>query len=239
MTHDDGVSNPSANPSFDDILTARLSRRDVLRGGLIAAGVAVLGGVVSRGTRPVAAQPALLGFPGVPVSRADAVVVPPGYTAQVLYAWGDPISDGPVFKPDASNTHEEQARQAGMHHDGIHFFPLPAGSDSSTRGLLAVNHEYTDDGLLHPGGMEPWTPEKVAKSQAAHGVSIVEVALAGGRWSVVRPSRYARRITGSTPIWTGRRPGIRGSRRRPTRPDSWLSAPSTTAPTATRPGAPT
>jgi secreted PhoX family phosphatase len=128
------------------------------------------------------------------------VVVPPGYTAQVLYAWGDPISDGPVFKADASNTHQEQERQAGMHHDGIHFFPLPAGSDSSTRGLLALNHEYTDDGLLHPGGMEPWTPEKVAKSQAAHGVSVIEVALAGDRWTVVRPSRYARRITARTPM---------------------------------------
>ena len=58
-----------------------------------------------------------------------------------------------------------------MRHDGMQFFPLPPGSDSATRGLLAVNHEYTDDGLLHPGGMEPWTADKVAKSQAAHGVA--------------------------------------------------------------------
>lgn len=54
-----------------------------------------------------------------------------------------------------------------MHHNGIHFFPLPAGGSSSTHGLLAVNHKYTDDGLLHVGRMEPWTPEKVRKSQAA------------------------------------------------------------------------
>jgi uncharacterized protein len=87
-----------------------------------------------------------------------------------------------------------------MHHDAIHFFPLPMGSDSSTRGLLAINHEYADDGLLHVGGMEPWTAEKVAKSQAAHGVSIIEVAFEGGHWVVVRPSTYARRITGRTPI---------------------------------------
>jgi secreted PhoX family phosphatase len=62
-----------------------------------------------------------------------------------------------------------------------------------------VNHEYTDDGLLHPGGMDPWTAEKVAKSQAAHGVSVVEVARSGDRWSVVRPSTYARRVTARTP----------------------------------------
>jgi secreted PhoX family phosphatase len=131
---------------------------------------------------------------------ADTVVVPAGYTAEVLYAWGDPISAGPGFKPDASNSVEDQMLQAGMHHDGIHFFPLPAGGSSSSHGLLAVNHEYTDDGLLHPGGMEPWTAEKVRKSQAAHGVSVIEVRLDGGRWTVVRPSAHARRITGFTPI---------------------------------------
>jgi secreted PhoX family phosphatase len=41
----------------------------------------------------------------------------------------------------------------------------------------------------------------VAKSIAAHGVTIVEVAQgADGEWSMVRPSRYARRITAATPM---------------------------------------
>jgi secreted PhoX family phosphatase len=48
--------------------------------------------------------------------------------------------------------------------------------------------------------MSPWTAEKVSKSQAAHGVSVVEVALVNERWIVVRPSRYARRVTARTPI---------------------------------------
>jgi secreted PhoX family phosphatase len=63
-----------------------------------------------------------------------------------------------------------------------------------------VNHEYTDDGLLHVGGMEPWTAEKVRKSQAAHGVSVIEVQRVGGQWAVVRPSSYARRLTGFSPV---------------------------------------
>src|SRR5262245_34409277 len=136
--------------------------------GLVAAGMAMLHSplVSGRGQRAEAAG-ALFSFPGVPVSKEDTVVVPPGYTAEVLYAWGDPIADGPAFKADASNTTAEQAQQAGMHHDGLQFFPLPLGSQNSTRGLLAINHEYTDDGLLHIGGMEPWTADKVAKSQAA------------------------------------------------------------------------
>lgn len=127
--------------------------------------------------------------------------MPPGYGAQLLYAWGDPISDGPAFRPDASNSSAEQAQQAGMHHDGMHFFPfVEDGKPSSNHGLLCVNHEYVDDGLLHPDGTQTWTAEKVFKSQNAHGVSVIEIRLAGGRWQVVRPSRYARRITGRTPI---------------------------------------
>jgi len=191
---DRGV-NPSSNPTFPDLIADRLSRRRLLQGSLATAAWSLLGQTV-----PAATASSLLGFTSVPISTADAVAVPTGYTAEVLYAWGDPISDGPAFKPDASNTTADQERQAGMHHDGIHYFPLPAGSTTSTRGLLAMNHEYTDDGLLHVGGMEPWTADKVAKSQAAHGVSVVEVALADSRWAVVRPSTYARRVTGRTPI---------------------------------------
>jgi secreted PhoX family phosphatase len=179
-------------PTFHDVLQARLSRRSLLTSGLTAAGLGWLG--------PVGWAESRLGFTGVPVSSADTLVVPPGYVAEVLYAWGDPISDGPAFKPDASNSVDDQLRQAGMHHDGMHFFPLPAGGTGSTHGLLTINHEYTDDGLLHPDGMLTWTAEKVRKSQAAHGVSVIEVRLAGGRWHVVRPSRYARRITAATPM---------------------------------------
>jgi uncharacterized protein len=194
-------SNPSSNPTFEEMLQASLSRRRVLQGGLVAAAATLMGGAVSVLIgRRAEASTSLFTFQGIPVSKADAIAVPPGYTAEVLYAWGDPISDGPPFKLDASNTVEEQALQAGMHHDGIHFFPLPGGSQTSSRGLLTVNHEYTDDGLLHVGGMEPWTDEKVAKSQAAHGVSVVEVALSGSKWTVVRPSSYARRVTARTPM---------------------------------------
>jgi uncharacterized protein len=197
----DTTANTSSNPAFAEVLSQHVSRRQVLWGGLVAAGVTLADGAgLARVRRHAEASTPLFGFQSIPTSQADKVVVPPGYTANVLFAWGDPVSDGPAFKPDASNTTDEQAIQAGMHHDAIHFFPLPMGSDSSTQGLLALNHEYTDDGLLHVGGMEPWTAEKVAKSQAAHGVSIIEVAFEGNTWKVVRSSRYARRITSRTPM---------------------------------------
>ena len=61
----------------------------------------------------------------------------------------------PAFRMDASNSADEQAAQFGMHHDGLHYFPL----DGSRRGLLAINHEYADDGLLHPDGIKTWSAE--------------------------------------------------------------------------------
>ena len=148
-------------------------------------------------------QPAgepLLGFEGVAPSSEDTVIVPPGYRADVLIAWGDPVSNGPAFKQDGSNTADEQAQQWGMHNDGIVYFPI---NGSSKHGIIVQNHEYTDDGMLFTDGVANWSAEKTAKSQNAHGVGIIEVKRRRGAWEVVRPSRFARRITAQTPIEIG------------------------------------
>lgn len=224
MSHidDDIVSNPSSNESFEEVVAARLSRRSLMRGGAAVAatavafsgaealvraapaGAATRDGGDSHERRPRAS---LLGFAGIGTSTDDAVVVPPGYKAEVLIAWGDPVSNGPAFKPDASNSADEQAQQWGMHNDGIVYFPM----SGSRRGLIVQNFEYTDDGLLFPDGVAAWTAAKTAKSQNAHGVGVIEVRRRGGRgrhrgsgtWEVVRPSAYARRITAQSPIAIG------------------------------------
>ncbi|HEX6692810.1 MAG TPA: PhoX family phosphatase [Burkholderiales bacterium] len=182
-----GTCNPSANPSLDEVL----ARRSFLRAGI---------GAVTLAALPCAAQGAgpAIDFKPIAVSSEDALRVPAGYEARVLYRWGDPVGSAagmPQFRIDASNSAADQALQAGMHHDGMHYFPI----DGSRRGLLAINHEYTDQGLLYPDGMKTWSAEKVLKSQNAVGVSVIEVSLRGNAWSVVRPSKYARRITARTP----------------------------------------
>lgn len=194
-------SNRSANPSIHDVSDP--ARRVWFRGGLAVFAGAALGPLVSAcaaGAKPGAP---LLGFKGVPASTADAVSVPEGYVASVIAAWGEPVGvpgNMPAWREDASASAADQAVQMGMHHDGIHFFPFAGGS---TRGLLTMNHEYTDDGLLHPQGMQNWTAEKVRKAQAAHGVSVIEVERRGAAWAMVRPSRYARRFTATTPFAIG------------------------------------
>jgi uncharacterized protein len=185
------------NTPFDAPPVPDASRRIWLQGSLLTAlgawlapATAAAPGVAGRG----------LGFRAVDFRSTAPLVVPAGYTARVLYRWGDATvlaAAQPAFRPDASNSAAEQALQAGMHHDGMHYFPIDA-----TRGLLVLNHEYTDEGLLHTDGTRNWSAEKVAKSMAAHGVSVIEVQRPspGSPWQLRRPSPYARRITASTPM---------------------------------------
>ena len=196
----DDVANPSCNAHIAAIAEVRISRRGLLK---TAGALSVLSALPFAGCAALPPARDTIGFKGIGISTDDAVRVPPGYTATPFYSWGDPVghaAGAPAFRHDARNTAAEQALQAGMHHDGIHYFPLPLGSASSTRGLLAMNHEYTDDGLLHADGFANWNAEKVQKAQNAHGCSVIEVALREGRWHVVRPSPYARRITAATPM---------------------------------------
>lgn len=195
-------SNRSANASIHEVSDP--ARRRLLGGGL-GLGVSLgLGGLLAPlagcATGGSGQGGPLFSFKSVPVSTADRVLVPEGYTVQVIAPWGDPVGlsgESPAFKFDGSNSAAEQEAQLGMHHDGIHFF----SQDGSRSGLLVMNHEYTDDGLLHPDGMKTWNAAKVKKAQAAHGVSVIEVAQqADGRWALVRPSPWARRITANTPM---------------------------------------
>ncbi|MFY7857330.1 MAG: PhoX family protein, partial [Rubrivivax sp.] len=170
-------SNRSSNRSIHDVSDP--ARRTVLRGGLGALATGLLAPLAG----PAFAQGAsgssrLLGFQSVAVSTADQVTVPPGYTVQVIAAWGDPVGlsgETTPFRFDGSNSATEQETQFGMHHDGLHFFRHPLTPENPQTGLLVMNHEYTDDGLLHRDGMTTWTADKVRKAQAAHGVSVAEV----------------------------------------------------------------
>mgnify|MGYP002040171698 FL=1 len=196
-------SNPSANPTIHEVSDP--ARRVLVRGGLAAAVAGLFGplagcaSTAAGGSGAVAGLGRAIGFKGIAMAAVDQVVVPEGYSAQVLYRWGDPTGVAgsmPAFKTDGSNSADDQALQAGMHHDGMAFFPI----EGSNRGLLVLNHEYVDDGLLHVDGMKTWTPEKVRKSMNAHGVSVIELRRDGAKWSQVLPSRFARRVTALTPV---------------------------------------
>ncbi|MEP2615649.1 alkaline phosphatase PhoX, partial [Marinobacter alexandrii] len=154
------VVNQTSNSPFHDVLAARLKRRAVMKGTVGAALASIMGMTLvgcdsdddDDGTGTAAGVQTELGFKAVPVSSANQVVVPEGYSAKAFLPWGTPITGSyPEFRADASNTGAEQEQQVGMHHDGMHFFPIDqkTGSNSSTEGLLVMNHEYINQGALH------------------------------------------------------------------------------------------
>ena len=216
---DDVPSSPATGPHFADVLEARLSRRSVLRGGMLAAAgfmttrlYADTPAAYAAPKAPATTGSGLLGFSPVPLSYSDEVVVPAGYRSAPFIPWGTPLQpDGPAFRPGTpplvadGNTAAEQEQQVGMHHDGMHYFPYGRGGDASRRGLLVVNHEYTDEGYLHTAtptrpDRTAYTAEMVRKSQAAHGASVLEIREdRRGSWKVM-PSKLNRRITANTPM---------------------------------------
>ncbi len=176
-----------------------LSRRALITGGLAAAVF-----VPARAGGGGDAESSSFGFEPVAHSRVDRLRVPTGYTYDCLIRWGDAVRPGaPEFDPRAQ-TPGGQALQFGYNCDFIAYLPLPAGSRSSERGLLVVNHEYTTSELMFPdwtGALDRKTRSMVDIELAAHGVSVIAVQRgAGGRWTVLPDSPYNRRVTAETPV---------------------------------------
>lgn len=215
------VVNHSENTSFAHVLLARMQRRTLMKGSVGAALAGVMGmglagcsdsdGEDDSGSTGGAQSDTDLGFKPVAVSNENRVVVPEGYSAQTFVPWGTPITgDYPEYRADGTNTGADQENQVGMHHDGVHFFPIDqkAGGNSSTEGLLVMNHEYINQRALHAngptkagdnGGVRP--VDEVRKEIAAHGVSVIHIKRdSNGTWDVVFGSPFNRRITGNTPM---------------------------------------
>ncbi len=204
---EDVPTNPSPEPTLGDVINARFNRRGLLKGTLGVSAVAGLMAVsplamlVASGKARASGALSRYDFQEIShgVDRTDHVA--PGYDADILIRWGDPVTPGaPAFDP-ANQSAERQAQQFGYNNDYVGYVPL---NGSSEHGLLCVNHEYTNEELMFPGierqdrGETPFanmTREMVDIEMAAHGGSVLEVRRRDGKWQVVANSRYGRRIT--------------------------------------------
>ncbi|MEV4179833.1 PhoX family protein [Streptosporangium canum] len=209
------VLNTSDNTYFGDVVAEAMSRRGVLRAGALGALVAGVGVTTAV---PAAADPAVeaqtasgfggdrhggsgLRFTAVPPNTDDKVTVPEGYETAPVVRWGDPVLPGAPAFDFENQTAAAQAAQFGYNCDFVTFFPL-----GQQRGLLWVNHEYTDENLMFRGykSGDTASEEQIRIALAAHGGSVVEVERVGrsGRWKLVTQGRrrYNRRVTAQTPM---------------------------------------
>jgi len=200
---DDIPTNPNLSRTIGDVINARYGRRDVLRGMLgVSATTALFGtsALVAPNKAEAAAHAASrYTFEELTAGNDETHHVADGYDAQVLLRWGDPITaDAPAF--DVMNqTAAAQLQQFGYNNDYVGFVPL---NDKGTRGLLCVNHEYTNEEVMFPGlgrqdraDFTGMTRELIDIEMAAHGGSVVEIVQDdAGAWSVVQDGKMNRRI---------------------------------------------
>ncbi|MGB5092878.1 MAG: PhoX family phosphatase [Parvibaculum sp.] len=205
------VSRPTS-PSLRDVWQMRLSRRAVLSGlgttGLMLGASTSLMALAAcddkqkdETAKSAPAGTSSFTFEEIAHGVDETHHVAPGYVASILMRWGDPVvASAPAFDP-MNQSAAAQRLQFGYNNDYVGFVPLPFGSDASDRGLLCINHEYTNDDLMFPGleGKElkdALTLEQVEISMAAHGGSVIEIAKgADGKWAHALESPYNRRIT--------------------------------------------
>ncbi|MDE4304208.1 PhoX family phosphatase [Phaeobacter gallaeciensis] len=201
---DDIPTNPRLERTIGDVINARYGRRDLLKGMLgVSATTALFGTSALIAPTEAAAGSHGAGrynFEELTWGNDETHHIADGYDADVLLRWGDPITaDAPEF--DVMNqTAEAQLKQFGYNNDYVGFTPLNA---EGTRGLLCVNHEYTNEEVMFPGlgrqdkaGFEGMTKELIDIEMAAHGGTVVEIAKGtDGKWAVVRDGKMNRRIT--------------------------------------------
>ncbi len=200
---DDIPTNPNLSRTIGDVINARYGRRDMLKGMLgVTATTALFGtsAMIAPKSAAAAAADSRYIFDELTWGNDEEHHIAEGYNADVLLRWGDPITaDAPDF--DVMNqTAEAQLQQFGYNNDYVGFTAL---NEDGTRGLLCVNHEYTNEEVMFPGlgrqdrdGFTGMTKELVDIEMAAHGGSVVEIAQgADGKWALVKDSQYNRRIT--------------------------------------------
>jgi secreted PhoX family phosphatase len=223
--NDDYDSNNSGNAEFSELFNKKITRRGLIKktaGGAVALTLAAsLTGCGdddnndSTPATPVTPDknqtPTSLQFKTVDKNVLDQVTVPEGYEARVLYALGDPISDG-LAEWDENNIPSGASfvRRSGECHDGMTFFGMTNSrfdANQSDSGLLVMNHEYVDDKeILHPAintiNAAVRSEDEALREINCHGVSIIELKKESQTQlvGINKASIFNRRITAASRI---------------------------------------
>jgi secreted PhoX family phosphatase len=170
-----------------------ISRRALIQGFAAAGAATYVGG--SLGAPGAAADGRARGrftdFRAIAPTSTDELVVPDGYSVDVLLRWGDDLGNGLSF---------------GYNCDYTDFFALRGQHE----GVLWVNHEYvipyyvsdwrkSQDPLWDPR-IEPYRSLMAVEKDSVGGTLVHVRRRNGHRWEVVRGSSYNRRFTAAGPV---------------------------------------
>ncbi|MDQ1901169.1 PhoX family phosphatase [Paracoccus sp. WLY502] len=198
--------NPTNSRTMGEIIAARFSRRGFLKGSMAVTAISATVSPIAllSATDAQASSASAFNFPEVTAGVDANHHVAEGYDADVLLRWGDKVfADAPDFDP-ANQSEAAQERQFGYNNDFVGFIPLDGADD---RGLLVVNHEYTNEHLMFPGIVTIKDGEievsdadetRVNIEMAAHGGTIIEIRRVDGKWQPVLDGALNRRITAKT-----------------------------------------
>jgi uncharacterized protein len=142
-----------------------------------------------------------LRFQPITLDSSDALIVPPGYTANVLIKWGDPLFPGVPPMDIHAQSSALQLQQFGYNNDYIGLFSLPHHrSNTPNHAIMAVNHEWTWGQMMVPGFTRflDYTQDQVDADMAAHGMTMVEIERVDREWRYRVSSPYNRRISAFT-----------------------------------------
>ncbi len=215
------VPNQSGNEYFGDLVRREFSRRSALRAG--GAATVALGGAsflaacndsASQGDSSASgsasgaatgsseaskdvATPKGLNFEMVKPNTEDKVVVPKGYSSDVVIRWGDPVEEGAgEWSVDNQNV-EDAKKQYGFNCDYAALLPIDG---EKNHFLLVSNHEYTTPQQMFKGySADNPTEEQAFIEMASHGMTVVEVE-GNDKDGKLKPvmGKYNRRIHGHT-----------------------------------------
>jgi secreted PhoX family phosphatase len=124
-------TNPSQNETFEEVSRRRLSRRGFLKGAVASAPLVIFGSALLTQPSPAEAEASsTLTFEPIPLSTADAVVVPEGYATQVVIRWGEPLHPDvpPLDILNQKRSRRMRALWAGVHsrwHNPLLCHPTP------------------------------------------------------------------------------------------------------------------
>ncbi|MDO5769273.1 MAG: PhoX family phosphatase [Psychrobacter sp.] len=173
-------SNPTDNTEFHTIVSQRMNRRTVLKGGTGLTAAAFFGALPLTGCGnddsssnngngggakgDLAAVPAsgdltrpeALSFTAVAHSTAQQMSVAEGYKAEMILPLGTPLIAGVEdWKDNREQSAESFEQRMGDNHDGMWFFGKDGSQynpKASDSGLLVMNHEYVNSDKLSPFG---------------------------------------------------------------------------------------